>query len=200
MATATAERTSVYPAPFGVEIGTKRNGDVLLQSIPGQRMRGKIDPRKGIKNLETGEEVVPVDQAIDLAGFPQTPGQQIHVDAKKGTYVIIDPLNSDEDLCERIKRHMDRTQGFRTDNKLKGVPTLKGTLDKHRMKSLCLELLNLIDDDDAEMVKGPDLTMEIIENMPGRLLLQPGLRTGSVMPVYADEMDGYLNDLRKSGG
>ncbi len=200
MATATAERTSVYPAPFGVEMGTKRNGDVLLQSIPGQRMRGKIDASKGILNRETGEVVVPKDQVMDLGGFPQTPGQQIYVDAKRGTYAIIDPLNSDEDLCERIKRFMDNSQGFRTVGKLKGVPTLKGTLNKHRMKSLCLELFNLIEDDDAEMVKGPDLTMEIIENMPGRLLLQPGLRTGSVMPVYADEMDGYLNDLRKSGG
>ncbi len=41
MAVATVDlaMAAVYPVSFGVEIGTQRNGDVILQCLPGQRQR-----------------------------------------------------------------------------------------------------------------------------------------------------------------
>lgn len=201
MVTATAEpKTGVFPPSFGVEIGTQRNNDCKLQCIPGERIRGAIDPRNGVIDPETGDETTPQDQSIGLAGFPKTPGQQVHVNPSKGTYSIVDPLCEDEDLCARVKRFMDQGQGYRTAGKLAGVPVRRGTLDRHAMKSLCRELVQLVESKDATFCRGPDVSITDVENMPGMFLLQPGLRTDTLMPRYEDGWDDYLDNLRKSGG
>lgn len=197
---ATAEKTATYPSPFGVEINTKRNGDVILQCIPGQRMRGAIRPNKGVYNPKTKREEIPVDQAIDMAGFPHVPGQQIHVNPEKGAYTITDPLCDDDALCEEIKNFLQKKRGVRTSDKLSGVPTIPGKLDPHSMKSLCRELWQFVDSGNADFIMGPPLTMDVIDDMPGRYLLQPGLRTFTQMPRYEDDWDAYLDKLRGAVG
>lgn len=192
--------TAVYPDPFGVEFGTHRNNDILLQCLAGERIRGAIDSRNGVINKQTGDEVVPVDQAISMAGFPKVPGQQVHVNPEKGLYTILDPLHGDEELCARIKRWMDRRSGMRTTEKLGGVPVRKGELDLHTMKTLCRELLQFVKSGDAQFVRGSALTIADVERMPGMFLYQPGLRTDTLMPRYEDDYPAYLNNLRRHGG
>ena len=43
-------------APFGVEIDTPRNGDVLLQAIPGCRLRGAVRAGK-VVTKDNGDTV-----------------------------------------------------------------------------------------------------------------------------------------------
>ena len=197
---AVAEKSTTFPKPFTVEIATKRNCDVVLQSIPGQRMRGAIDGRNGVIDPKTGDESVPTDQAIDMAGFPKTPGQQIKVMPEKRAYTILDPMHGDEELCVRVKRFLEKKRGMSTGDKLDGLPPQHGKLDEHRMKTLCRELLQIVEAGEGKFVDGPEPKLETIEAMPGSFLLQPGLVTPMNMPRYEGECDDYVANLRRTGG
>ena len=61
-------------------------------------------------------------------------------------------------------------------------------------------LLQLVEAGNAEFIFGPKPTLEQIEGMPGSFLLQPGLRTSTLMPRYEDGWDEYVDNLRRSGG
>lgn len=187
-------------APFGISADTGRNQNVLLQCIPGLRLRGAIDGTKGTIDSRTGDEVVPVDQARHLGSFPRVPGMQLHVNPAELTYEVIDPLFEDRAMCERIERYMRNESIIRTDQKISGVPPKSGKLDPHRMKSLCKEMLSLLEAKEARIAKGTPPLMAEIEELPGRFLLNPGSMVGNTQPVYADEFDEWVNRLSRSGG
>lgn len=184
--------------PFAIEIDHHRNGDVLLQSIPGVRLRSVIESSRPIKK-KNGDLVTPIEQAVKLASFPRTPGMQVHVDPEKLTYKIVDPLRGDENLCGRIHSYFKKN-GLSTTNKVDGLPTVEGTLGKHEIKTLCRELFWLVDAGDAKKASGVMPDMEDIESMPGRFLFDVGARIQNTQPRYQDQWEDWKDALTRSGG
>jgi len=202
-ATLERERIKVLVEPFTVEIDHPRNADVLLQCIIGCRLRSLISSAKPITvHTADGREEsrIPQDQTRDMGMLPVIPGMQLTVYPEKCSYRIYDPLTDDEDMCDRIQKVMDDRGVFRSSSKLRGVPTRTGTLDQHRFKSLCRELLWLLDANHAKMVKGVQPTMEDVGELPGDYLLNPGSQVNNTQPRFEREWDAWYSRLVQSGG
>jgi hypothetical protein len=202
MAVAERERTETRTTlqPFSVVVDHPRNCDVLIQSIPNCRLRSAISAAKPVIDVATGEPRIPVDQARHLGQLPPIPGMHLTVDPAKLTYEVSDPLYEDEDQCERIRLAINRASVTRITGKLRGVAPLRGTLDVHRMKTLCREVLWLLEAGDVRMVKGARPTQEAVDEMPGEYLLNPGSRVHTTQPVYEKDFQNWLERLTASGG
>jgi len=197
--TATAERVKMQP--FGIE-ADPGNKDLLVQSIPGCRLRGKLGPARPFKDSK-GKERMSVDESTFMGACPITPGMRLFVNPEKLTYMIVDPLCDDESLCIRIKKFLAE-RGIDTNpdsNKVDGVETQKGTLDRDRMKTLIREMRNFIDASHAKVVKGTVPTMEAIEELPGNFLLNPfsGGAT-NFQPRYEKDFPKWVESLSRAGG
>lgn len=192
-------KLEVVVTPFGIEADHPRNCDLLLQCIPGERLRSAFDGSKPAKNKH-GDLVTPRDQAAFLAGFPKTPGQQLLIDPARLTYKIIDPLTKDPATLDRITKFVRNNMALRTDSQIQGVPDKEGKLDIHRMKSLCREVFNLVQDGEAKICKGAMPKMAEIDELPGYYLLNPGLRTATTQPVYEKDFEGWVDRLSHNGG
>lgn len=188
-----AEAKAVTVAPFGIEAVHPRFCDLLLQSIPGCRLRSQI-----------GAVITNVDGTVRTLQSrgqtpPSVPGMRLHVNPQKRTYVIEDPLNEDEEAKSRIRKYMRSTTGSSPDN-LKGADTVKGELDAHRMKTLCREVCDLLDEGSVKVIAGERPDREDIEELPGKFLLNPGLRTQSSQPMFEEDYEGWVTQLTRSGG
>lgn len=194
----TAADVAFFVLPFGIEADHPRMSDLLLQSVPGVRLRSSIDGAKGIKDPRTGDVRIPIDQSTYMASCPRVPGMQIHVNPKDLQYAVIDPLYADKDLLERIKRWLKEKRG--ASSNIAGVPPTQGTVDLHRMKTLCRELVTLVNNGEAKKVKGslPDLSE--VASMPGYFLLNPGLRTNTTQPIYEHQFEDWVHNLSHTGG
>lgn len=199
MSTVEKKKTTVVP-PFGVEINHPQNNDVLLSSIINCRLRSQISNPQPIKDAKTGEPCLPIDQTIRFGRFPTVPGMQVHVNPEKLEYVILDPLHGDEKLCETIRKRLNESSVYRVTDKLGGVPPQKGELDKHRMKTLCRELLRLRDLGWANVVKGPTPSLEDVNDLPGNYLLNPGARMQNMQPPYECDWENWVAQLARTGG
>ncbi len=193
-------KSEVVIASFAVEIDHPRNNDVLLQAIPGCRLRSAISSMKPIIDQRTGEARVPVDQARDLSFFPQTPGMQVHIKPDELTYRIVDPVHGDDELCERIQKRIEENSSIRTGQKVRGVPPQRGELDIHRMKTLCREMIWLLNENHVKIVKGVKPKIEDVNDMVGRYLLNPGSRVHNTQPMYEDSWDNWVSQLQSVGG
>lgn len=198
MTTAT-ERTV---APFGIEADPPRNGDILLQAIKGCRLRGALDASKPtVMNKQDPDNmpVIPIDQAMGMASLPKVPGMQIHVNPAKLTYKIIDPLHDDEELCERILRKLRASESGYRPEKIRGVPPQSGTLDKHLMKTLVRELVNLVGANEAKVAQGTVPAMEDVDALPGRYRMNGGSEMWN-QPRFEDQFEEWNERLTRSGG
>lgn len=201
MATAqTEDRPEIIVAPFGIEADHPRNSDLVVQCIPGCKLRSAISGSKHLIDAKTGEPRVPLDQARHLSTFPRTPGMQLHVNPAKLVYTIVDPLNDDEELRERITRWYSQNSAVRSIDTLKGVPTQQGELDTHRMKSLCREMFWLVEAGEAKVVKGALPAFDEIEELPGYFLLNPGSRISNTQPRYEKDFQSWVDRMSRSGG
>jgi hypothetical protein len=187
-------------APFGIEADHPRNADLMLQAIPNGRLRGRISASRTVLDAKTGEEMVPQDQARHLGLLPQIPGMEIHVNPAKCEYVIVDPLASKPDLCEQIRKRMAQAGGTRSVSQIRGVPDQRGTLDEHRMKTLCRELVWLVEAGEAKLVKGVLPSLEDIEDLPGKFLMNPGSKIQNTQPRFEEDWEDWLSQLTKAGG
>ena len=191
--------TEIIVAPWGIEIDTPRMADVLMQAVPGLRMRSAVDGSKGIKDVKSGDMMVPQDQMQKLGSFPKTPGQQIWVNPVELTYVVSDPLRDDEEMCARITRWVKRNMSIRLEGDVNGVERLQASLDQHRMKNLNREMLWLVDKGDAFVCRGKVPLLVQVNGLPGRYLQNPGARSGWNQPIYEDQMEEWLDRLTRSG-
>lgn len=194
----TAEDKQMIVAPFTIEADHPRNDDLLIQAVPGLKLRSAIDGSKPIKDVN-GEDRVPLDQSRSLASFPKTPGMRLHVDPAALEYTISDPLNEDPKMCDRVKTFLTREMGH-TVSTVTGVETTTGVLDEHRMKTLCREIIWLLEAKEAKIVKGPRLDMADVEDLPGKFLLNPGSRVTNSQPVYESEWADWVAKLSTVGG
>jgi len=188
--------------PFTIEADGPRNNDLLIQCIPNCKLRSAVSSSKPTIRNKQDEEMptIPKDQARHLGMLPPIPGMQLTVDPANCVYVIYDPLTDNPELCKRIVRGLQADDRPYRSGKLAGVPTKKGTLDKHRMKSLCRECFNIIQAGHAKVVKGTPPEMEDIEELDGDFLLNPGSRVPNGQPIFEKDYDGYVENLQKTGG
>ena len=203
MATATQEKPKVGAGiavpPWGIEIAMENSGDKLVNSIPGLRLRGRIDKSR-MRTGKDGETFMPTDQAIEQASLPMIPGQKLIVNPAECTYVVVDPLEDDEALCDRIRKFMNNRSVFRTDEKIRGVPRKQGKLDVDRMKTLCREMAHMVNVGHAIVVKGSQPDDSAIEALPGRFLHDPGRRVQNTQPDYEDDYADWVQSLRSAKG
>jgi len=187
MSTVVKEKIEVVVPPFGIEISTPRNSDMRIQSIPGCILRGAIKARATCK-------IMPL--------MPEVPGMQLHVNPAKCAYTIIDPLHGNTALCEEIHKVLSQSDIIASwpGKSLNGVPLKSGELDVDRMKTLCREMLQILDSDHAVMVEGPKPDMEDIDDLPGDFLLNPGSVTRNAQPRYEKDLPAYEQRLGMAGG
>ena len=208
MPTATATKTMEKPETsflpvFTIEVDHPRNCDLLIQAIPNCRLRSAIKAsRTTIVNnqSEDNEPVIPKDQARHLGSLPLIPGMRLKVDTQKLAYEIIDPLHEDKKLCDKIKSAMMSDGRPYFTNGVKGVPPQKGTLDKHRMKTLCREVINLLNAEHVVMKKGMAPDIEDVNELPGHFLLNPGSRVPNNQPRFEKDLDDYKETIQNAGG
>jgi hypothetical protein len=146
-----------------------------------------------------GRARVPLDQAKALASFPKTPGMQLHVNPGACTYSIVDPLHGNTKMLNEIATHFREAGDFSQSGKMDGVERVDGKLDQHRMKSLCRELLCIVQAGDGVLLEGK-LEAADIEDLPGRFLLNPGSTVPNTQPIYEDDFPAWVDNLSRSGG
>lgn len=190
--------TECLVTPFEVEADHPRNCELLLQCIPNARLRSAFDGMKA--NVDSrGRPSVPVDQALMFASFPRLPGMRLLINPKELKYVISDPLHGDSMTCESVRQWMAQYQPMKTGTKVDGVPPQSGTLDVHRMKSLCREITTLVKDGQMKLVRGVLPTEEEVATMPGKFLLNPGSTVQNGQPRYEEDYEAWLERLHTRG-
>ena len=206
MAIKTKERHSdtVIVPPFTIEADNPRNSDLIVQSIENCRLRSKIKPTKQIFDREPGmpkgEQVEVPENARMIGGIPRDiPGMRLSVNPMEGTYEITDPLEGDERTLERIQNAINRSTGYKTGNKLSAVRSREGHIDKDRMKTLVRELYFAVEAGHAKMHKGPKLSLEDINDLPGRYLLNASNFSQWNQPKYEDEFEGFKEKINRLG-
>ena len=192
------KKTTVFP--FAIEFDSCSNSDYKLNSLPEYKFRSALKTHRTVMDNETGEEAVPVDMIQGLSMLPTIPGMQLHVNPTDRTFEIIDPLCDRQDLTDRIAKVINSQGAIRADKGVRGVPTVKGNLDVHRMKTLCREMVMLLDAGEAELVKGVKPSLQAISKLPGKFLLNPGSQIQNNLPRYEEDYDVWLENLKKHGG
>ena len=187
-----------YLPEFTVEADHPRNCDLLVQSIPGCRLRGSIDGARHTIDSKSGDTRVPIDQARALASFPRTPGMHITIDPRRSTYRISDPLFKNEALLNRIHQHFK--EAGRGAVQVRGVAPTEGVLDRDRMKTLCREVSTLIKLGHMKVVSGSAPNEDDIEDLPGQFLLNPGSRVQNTQPRYEQDYEDWVSKLSHGGG
>ena len=190
---------------FTIEADHPRNCDLLLQSIPNCRLRSAIKASRTVDVESTdgsGEviKVIPKDQARHLGSLPPIPGMQLSVNPTNLTYEITDTLFKDKALCKRISAAMGTDDRPFMSDSLSGVPPQGGSLDVHRMKTLCREIMHLLNAKHVVMRKGLAPDLEDINDLPGHYLLNPGSRVPNNQPLFEKDLPGYVETVQKSGG
>jgi len=187
-------------APFAVEARHPRNSDLLIQSLTGvceRRLRSRLSPaikvvdRNGKKHIKT-----PTLRGVSL---PEIDGHILKVSPKDLEIEIIDPLKENDQQMEEFRRYIKATRGV--DENIRACDPVKAKLDKHRMKTLCREVLNFINSE--EMVwhgSSAKFEMKDLEDLDGRYLLNPGSQIPNGQPSFEDELDAYREKLLNAGG
>jgi len=187
--------------PFGIEADGPRNNDIYMQCIENLRLRSTTKAVATVTGVQSGNQTGPIQiQAHGLPTLPQIPGMQLHVNPAKLSYVVSDPLHGDEELCERIRQVIKTRSPMRVGDKIDGVPTQRGTLDVHRMKSLCREMVWVVESGYAKVVKGSLPTLEQVEKLPGKFLTNPGSRIPNTQPRFEEDWDSWVSELQRIGG
>jgi hypothetical protein len=194
------QQTAATIQPWGIEADHPRMCDLAIQSVPGCILRSAISSSKPSRDYKRGVMRINPDQAAYLGQFPPLPGMQIHVNPATLTVMIIDPLHDDKDLCKQIKSAFDHANECRSKEEWEGVPTRKEVLNAHRMKTLCREMLWLVQAGEAKVVKGIQPSMQEVAEMPGNFLLNPGSTVPNGQPQFEKDLDAYVVQLQSVGG
>jgi hypothetical protein len=187
------KRQRGHVAPFGIEIDHPTNSNCMIQSIDSRPTLRSAYRQKPRVNPRTGYTSTAAYEAQLMANIPESPGQQLHIFPAEGTYAIVDPVGADEPLLNRLRK------AYR-DPHLSPMPVEKGTLDVHRMKSLCREVIDMVKAGQAKVVKGTLPVMEDVDKMPGRYMLNPGARVENGQPVFEDEFESWKTRRHLGGG
>ena len=195
----TATEKSVSVMPFAVEARTPRNQDVMIQGIGNVKLRGAVSASVEMfdkQMAEDGEDlgVQPAGAKIH-PGIGELPGEILYVNAAEGTWKTRDPLFGKQEKLDRIKTVLDREREVRTADRLRGIKPREGELGRAEMKSLCRELISLLDAREVKLVKGVRPTTEDVDALPGRYLLNQTNLSGFRQPRYEDEYEDWVDKM-----
>jgi|19_taG_2_1085344.scaffolds.fasta_scaffold00758_2 hypothetical protein len=193
----TAEHTMI--SSFTMEADHPRNCDLLIQNIPGLRLRSAIEGTRPVIDQGSGDALVPADQSRSLASLPRVPGMLIKVLPEECLVIVEDQLDKDERLKSRLLSFLKQNTGFQSES-IKGVDTQKLSLDEHSMKTLCRELHGIMEAGEGTLIRGAMPKIKDIDNMPGRYLLNPGSTIQNSQPRYEDEYEEWKDHLSRLGG
>jgi hypothetical protein len=68
------------------------------------------------------------------------------------------------------------------------------------MKSLCRELIWVVESNHGRVVKGAIPNLEEVDDLPGHYLLNPGSRIYNSQPTYEKDWDEWVSQLTRAGG
>jgi len=179
--------------PFGIKADHPRNCDLKIQGIPGCRLRSRITASRTVVGGPQNPDdiVIPPDQSRHLGILPEIPGMELHINPEKCTYKILDPLHGDNKILKRIQRGLEQDDRPFRGTKFAGVPPKEGKLDKHRMKTLCRELVQLLECEHVAMAKGPKPGLEEVNELDGNYLTNPGATVPNTQPMFEKDMADY---------
>jgi len=200
MATQEAIAEMATLTKFSVEADHPQNSDLLIQTIPGCRLRSSISGSKPVRDATTGKIIgVPKDRVLALGSLPRIPGMVITVFPLKKTYEITDGLEGEDEILAEIKRWLKENRQGGTDSELRPVPKSEGKLDANSMKTLCRELYHIVEADEGKLVEGPSsLSLEDIDDLPGDYLLNPGSRVFNTQPKLEKDFDSWVARMSSS--
>ncbi len=160
MPTATPTKSEVMVAPFGIEADGRRNNVLLLMNIPGVQLRSRETANRPVianpQSKDKEDRPIGRDFATFHGSMPEIPGQPLHLNPATRQWRVFDPLTEDENLCRRIARALVAGEHVVNRNvEIKGVPTQEGTLGPDEMKTLIREVCQLMQSNDARLIKGP---------------------------------------------
>jgi len=190
---------AVSVSSFTMEADHPRNCDLLIQNIPGLKLRSAIEGTRPIIDQQTGDAVVPADQSKGLASLPRIPGMLIRVLPEEGIVIVTDQIDDDEKLKSRLVSFLKNNTAYRSDS-IKGVDKQTHKIGESEMKTLCRELFNIMEAGEGTLAKGPMPKMSEIDEMPGRYLLNPGSTLQNSQPRYEDEYEEWKSNLSRLGG
>lgn len=189
-------------APFTMEADHPRNCELKLMCIP-HRLRSAFNGNKPVTYTRNNGRVVsyiPKDQLATFGSCPAMPGMTLYVNPLKGIYRIEDPLYGDKETCEDVGRWLKEVSAIRSGATFDGAPPIEASIDMHQMKSLCREMYRIITSGEGKVVgRGVMPSIEDIDNMPGKYLLDPGLQVPTSRPRYEDDLQGWVDRLNHSG-
>jgi len=187
--------------PFTIEADSPNNGDIMLHSLTGCRIRSRIKSTRRVfdKDRITKEQVTRQESAHLLPGMPaDIPGMRIEVHPGKSMYRVYDPLCDNEEMCESIGAALGAQNGT-PQKKVRGIKTYEGELGTDLLKTLLRELYNIVQSEDGKVVKGLLPEMEDIDALEGDYLLNPSNRTKYHMPRYEKDLDTWAEKLNRLG-
>jgi hypothetical protein len=68
------------------------------------------------------------------------------------------------------------------------------------MKTLCCEVLSLLDETAVKVVKGNPPSLEDVNGMAGEFLLNPGSQVRNTQPRYERDYESWVEQLTRAGG
>ena len=205
MSTVTEKKKSVSVMPFVISAKHPRNCDVAIQSL-GLVLRGAVsatveifDKQWSEEDFEEGKSTRPAGAKI-VDGVGELPGMQLQVDPAGCRWKAVDPLYKDEKRLTRIKKAMKRAVGISVSDNLGGVPPKEGRVDVHTMKTLCRELLCFLESGEIRMVKGTAPTLENIDELPGRYLLNASNMMNWHQPRFEKDYEPWVDKMSQISG
>lgn len=200
MNTATESKKAASIAPFAVEANHPRNCDLLVQGLTGicdRRLRSRLKGAVAVRGTDGKERLKPL--STDGIGPPEIPGMILHVHPAKGEIVVEDPLRDNEKLRAELADYFRQTLGTRQTNPPNGCEERRGQLDRDRMKTLCREILGMVEAGEMEWKKGPRFDQSDVDELPGEYLTNPGSIIKNNQPRYEKNLPAYEQRLNRLG-
>lgn len=138
----------------------------------------------------------------NLSTMPDIPGIHLTVNLRESKVSISDPLNADKKLCQKIQQAEGQAALTVSTSGRCGIDGFDWPANPDQMKTLLLELTNIVDEGSARVIKGEMPNAQEIAAMSGDELLDPhNVMPGSPMYVkdYWKWRRGRNQDVPLSG-
>ena len=189
---------SVGMEPFAIEADHPRNCTLSIKSLVNVKLRSAFVTHRPYTDAKTGKQYVPLSQM--KLGLPPTPGMQLAVHPARRAWRVHDPLSDDPGTLEQVVQQARTATDGMFNGDLKPVPTSEGKLGVDEFKSLVREMLDLVESGEARVIHGVAPSREQCDDLPGRYLLNPGIRTRTTQPRYEEDFEGWVSELGRVGG
>lgn len=174
-------RPGKVPANFTVEFGDEKNRSFLLRTVR-REVRGSFSLRKFYSNEGGGRAV-----GNAMTRVPDIPGEFLCIKASEGVAIFYDPWEDKPEDWTRLNNALSEALPARTKQGFGPVPRQESKMSVDEMKTLVLEIFQMVEDKQARVVKGRMPDREAIDAMPGHELYDP-MNSNARKPRYVEEV------------